>query len=57
MMTFSLELTDSEMEALQSLCCTADLSRMTEASMPGLARLLAKIYQYEPLSGRQYQKS
>ena len=42
-----LNLTDKELEALQSLCCTADLQKITEESMPGLSTLFTKIYTME----------
>lgn len=41
-----LAFTDEEMEGLQSILCTADLSRITERSMRGVAGVMYKVYQY-----------
>lgn len=43
----TITFSEEEMEALQSICCTADLSRITEGSMPGVARFMAKVYSWE----------
>ena len=49
-----LKLTGEEMEGLQSLCCTADLSRITEKSMRGVSSVMHKIYQYQPTFKQTY---
>ena len=50
-MDYTLTISTAEMEALQSIFATADLSKITEKSVPGLASLIAKVYAYKPQEG------
>lgn len=42
-----LELTHAEMEGLRSICSVVDLAKVQERSMPGIASVMAKIYEFE----------